>query len=411
MRQLRSRWAVPALVASAVLSFALSAEAQCPMPDNLDGGPCCTVTTANLPVFPAFNQGSMEICWRDCTVNATIPYDACWDAPTPAATTAGPLCSVYLSRVKLKVGGVIHWNSGPMRLFYSRTWFEFDGVSQRLQVWRFLVNGDLRATAAAGAAPCPKPICAASFGNLVHVTGYIDFAQDCLTGAWKNAWMLNHDCDRLQHALGFPRGGAFHKDRTYTWLGPAASFVISPVGPVEAGAATLESVRRLDLPGGGLAGACYFEERLIQGQMTHLADLCLCRPTGPNAQYAQGRLDLSGACGTTVTNAGGAFPKSFISKMIGRWTDPATYPGLEGLRWNVGGYTYSDACTLTSRQEFFYGVTTIGGYNAQALTSTGFGPFLDLTFIDQGNSLRNAAGALQMNVAYLSDHIINLNLP
>ncbi len=408
---MRRFWTRLAFCAAAVVSMAASSHAQCPMPDNLDGGPCCMPTLANLPTFPAFAQPSMEICWRDCTVNSTIPYDACWTAPTPAASAAGPLCSVYLARLQLKAGGLVLWNSAPLRLWYSRTWFEFDGVTQRLQVWRFLVNGDLRPTAAAGPVPCPVPSCAAANGNRVHVTGYIDWVQNCLTGGWTNAWMLNHDCDRIQHAPGFPRAGNFHKDRTYTWLGPSASFVISPTGPVEAGIMVTESLRRLDLPMGGLAGACYFEERLVQGQVTHVADLCVCRPIGPNPQYAQARFDATGGCGSMVTTAGGAFPKSFVSKAIGRWTDPTTYPGVEFVRWNIGGYVFADSCRMVSRQEFFYGVTTIGGYSANSLTSTGFGPPLDLTFIDQGNSLRTPSGPLVMNTLYLSDHIINVNLP
>ena len=63
-----------------------------------------------------------------------------------------------------------------------------------------------------------------------------------------------------------------------------------------------------------------------------------------------------------------------------------------------------------TRQEIFYGVTTIRGYQAFMLTSGGVGGPLPFTFIDQGNSLRTPSGPLIMNVDYLSDHILNLNL-
>ena len=92
---------------------------------------------------------------------------------------------------------------------------------------------------------------------------------------------------------------------------------------------------------------------------------------------------------------------------IGSWTIPGAYPGVEDLRWSAGSYDYTDPCTGAVRPEVFFGVTTLGGYPATQVLG-GPGLPLPLCFIDQANSIRRGGGTL-MNVAYLSDHILNLN--
>jgi len=118
-----------------------------------------------------------------------------------------------------------------------------------------------------------------------------------------------------------------------------------------------------------------------------------------------------GACGTALQNAPGTFPGGFISKAIGTWTLGTIYPGPEILRINLGGYDYRDPCRPRTRQEFFFGVTTMRGYNAQRVICTGLGAPLPLTFVDQGNSLRFPGFAPVLNIKYVSDIILNFNLP
>jgi hypothetical protein len=87
---------------------------------------------------------------------------------------------------------------------------------------------------------------------------------------------------------------------------------------------------------------------------------------------------------------------------------PGTYPGVERLRWNAGGYDYGDPCIGVLDREVFFGVTTLDGYDAFQLLTVGPGLPLPKTFIDQANSLRTD-GSTVMNVPYVSDHILNLN--
>lgn len=384
--------------------------AQCPAPDGLDGGPCCTIATPKVPWFPKFTQSAIEICWQNCNVSMTIPYKATW-TPLTIAPTAGIPCGERFVRLDLRdAAGIIVW-TGTLREQYSRTWLETDPGGAPLQVWRYLVNGDMR-TLAAAVVPCPVPPCVPPIGK-ARFTGYVDYATRCGAAAapYQHAWMITHACDVIDHAPGFPRAGAFHPDRAYTFVGPAAGFVPAPIVPIEGTPGSLfEAVRRrlLPLPGTTLPTMCDFEEP-ANHILTVLNQLCLCPGLLAPMQYMIGNLTIAGACGTTVTTPGGPFLPGFVSMGIGSWTIAGTYPGVERLRWNAGNYDYTDPCPPLTRREVFFGVTTLGGYPATQLLAGGPAGPLPLTFIDQSNSLRPASGATTMNVPYVSDHILNLN--
>jgi hypothetical protein len=381
----------------------------------LDGGPCCTLTFLRLPRFPGFAQPSLDICWQNCTPNMVLNVTAVWTPPVPPPQPfpgVPPPCNLFVSGVTIfSAPGVVGWQ-GTLRLQYSRTWMETTPGGGFMQVWRFLVNGDLRPTAAAGPVPCPVPNCAAAFNNRVRWTGYVDYAQNCGSLVWSQAWMLDHECDFIDHAPGFPRAGAFHPGRSYTFVGPAAGFVVAAPTVIEGGPIGLEAVRRVNLPIFGAIGTCEFEEPILGGTLNPVLPFCPCT-TGPAvAQYMQSTLNVGGACGTVVNSVGGPFLPGFISKAIGSWTAPAVFPGVEELRWNCGNYDYLDPCTGVLQSEVFFGVSTRGGFpNNQLTTIGGIGPPLPPHFVDQSNSLGNPVFATTMNIQYVSDHILNLNLP
>jgi hypothetical protein len=404
------------LLFAGIVSFTAPSAAQCPNPDRLDGGPCCFQAKARLPSFPQFSQPSLDICWRDCNVDQVQNIVACWAKPMstgmifPGGGTTPPPCGRYTSQLKLKTtSGVVQW-MGRMNLTYARTWLEVDTTGISIQVWRFLVNGDLRPTAAAGPIPCPVPPCAPAHNNRVRFTGYVDYARACGATAFQNAWMLTHACDMFDHHPLFPRAGAFHPDRSYTFVGPSAGFAIGPLQPIEAGGGPFEDVRRLNLPvpGTTLPLTCEYEEGIMFG-ITPQVQQCPCA-TGPAlTQFVHSDLMLSGACGTAIsTLPPGPFLPGYFSMGIGSWTIPGVYPGVERLRWNVADYDYTDPCTGVLVPEVFFGVTTFDGYPAfQVLTGVPGGP-LPPHFIDQANSLRMFGGTV-MNEPFFSDHILNLN--
>ncbi|MSR62945.1 MAG: hypothetical protein EXS08_10925 [Planctomycetes bacterium] len=406
------RLASPCAAFLVVLSlFGARTAAQCPLPDQLDGGPCCTVASPKLPNFPNFTQDVLEICWRDCNVNGVIPYRARWKNLTVAPGTGIPCGERLMLLELLNPLGVLQW-SGVIRFQYSRTWLEIDPAGAPLQVWRYLINGDLSPAVTTMAIPCPVPPCVAANNNRARFTGYVDYASSCAIAGnvFQEAWMLTHVCDAIDHFVGFPRGGAFHPDRSYTFVGPGAGFVPGPIQPAEGTPGSpFEAMRRRNLPPLGAVGpaTCEFEERL-NFNLLPIQQLCMCGVAAAPPQFQIANLTIFGACGSLVTTPGAPFLPGFVSMGLGSWTIPGIFPGVEVLRWNTGGYDYTDACTAAPRREVFFGATTIGGYPAFQLLAGGPGAPLPLTFIDQGNSLRVGFGTT-MNVPYVSDHILNLN--
>lgn len=390
------------VVASLALIAFLAApgRAQCPLPDGLDvPGAACSPATAS-PKYRAFNQKVLGICWNNCGVDAVAPYTVTWNNLTPFVNNTLVSCAWYRARVRLFSGSALALD-GMMQLSYSRTWLEAGIPGQLLQVWRYLVNGDMRVVSSS-ATPCGIPPCAVPHSKLIRFTGYIDWAYDCATGQYSAAWMLTHACDAIDHAAGSPRAGSFHPGRSYTFVGPGAGFVVGAGTTVEAGALSDEALRAWDVP--VLPARCLAEEPILAPAfIAATGAVCLCG-SGP-ANWFEGQLNVFGAFGTTVTPFPGSDP--FRSFPIGQWTNPAVFPGVEEVRWNCNEALWVE-CTGVGRQEFYFGVTTAGGYQAFSITGSGSAP-LPQTFIDQSNSVLLPANVAIRNVPYRSDHVVNLN--
>lgn len=386
----------PALAAiSTLLTLQPNLAAQCPTPDNLDG-PCCTPTQPTYPNLQDFVHEAKSICWANCDVESEQGCIAQWRFPTSNVPVS---CRVDRAVLRLvDAAGDVKWR-GRLSVQYSRTWFEADStVGAELQVWRYLLNGDMRPRQ--GATPCPVPPSALAHNNRVKFTGYIDLARNCATGERSYAWMLTHGCDAIDHVAGFPRGGTFQPERAYTFVGPGPSFVATPLVPAEGGGG-IGSVRRVDQIPGTFGLTCFSRER-IDHFLQPEDEFCLCQQGTPQWQFSN--VQASGGCGSTALTGSTVLP-GFISMGIGGWTDPTTYPGNELLRWNAAGYQYFDACENAQRDEVFFGVTTIEGFPAFDVNT--FTP-LPATFVDQGNAQRN--GSPVLNVPWrFSSHIINLN--
>lgn len=399
----RSRFLVLAFLA---LAAQQPADAQCPVPDQLDG-PCCAIVQPLYPQVPDFGQGSLAICYRDCGVEQVTQVKARFDL---TATTSNGPCDAFTKRIVLRNGANAPIWRGRLRFNYSRSWVEADSSGLSIQVWRYLVNGDMRPTANLGPAPCPRPPCAAPNNNLVRFTGYVDYARTCGTTMRAYAWMLTHACDALDHLPGFPRAGAFHPDRSYTFVGPAAGFVVSPLVGIEAGITTQQAVRRsARIPG---TVVCETREPLLQADIQPQFQTCFCGT--PTPQHTISLLRVLGTCGTNVQATGGPLLPGFVSMGIGTWTSPLVFPGVEELRWNTGNYDYLEGCTGNFTNELFFGVTTLGGFPANEIDPSvpgGVGLPLLPTFVDQGNSVAGSASLTTANVPFRTEHVLNLNFP
>ena len=392
------------LFAALALPLALAGRsaAQCG-PDGLDGAPACNMPSFTSVLQNSFKQPSMGICWSNCAVNATANYTAQWGALTPVQNTAGlaPSCGWYTAQLTLLQGLQLRW-SGTFHFTYSRTWSEASSTGTALQVWRYLINGDL-SPLVANPGPCgPAPICAASFGNKVRFTGYVDYAQDCGTTLTEQAWMITHACDAIDHAPGYPRAGAFHPNRFYSFVGPRLGFVPGAGASLEMGGAAVEAVRSWDAT--TLPAMCMHEEPLAFANFNPIGNLCVCGP-GPGLWY-EAFVNAGSVFGTILNPFPGSAP--FRSFPVGTWTNPNAFPGAEELRYNTNELMYVE-CTGVGRQEFYFGVTTAGGYPARSLSAPG-GPPLPPIFIDQSNSVLLPANVATRNRTYRSDHILNFNL-
>jgi hypothetical protein len=394
------------LLAGLVLAaiFATPGRAQCPLNDGLDGilPPCAS---PNLTVRrQQFQQPALGICWWQCNVDATAGYTAVWSKFTKSSHLSGTTdCGWYITNLRLYQGLVLRWQ-GRFNVHYARTWMESGTTpGTQVQVWRFLLNGDMRPyTFAPG--PCATPPCAPPNFWRVRFTGYVDFARDCATGLIDEAWMITHACDLIDHDTGYARGGTFHPDRYYTFVGPAAGFVPGPTLAQEIGFAPNDTVRAW--VAGPIPVMCQYEEPAT-ANFNPISMNCLCSVGAP--MWYDANVAGSGVAGTSFMTVAAARP--FQSVAIGAWTNPAVYPGNEELRWNTAQYLYRDACTANMQLENFFGVTTLGGNPAFWIDNNGVLTSLPTIFVDQSNSkVLPGLGAPQLNVMYRSDHVICLNL-
>ena len=196
-------WSVAQFLAAFLGWSAPSLRAQCAPPDGLDGGPCCAQAQLVIP-RTKFAHNAIGICWQNCTINAINSYTAAWGFPQPPSVLPGvpPPCGWFRVPVSLNAGGAVHWR-GNLHAIYARDWVEIAPTGTTYNVWRFLVNGDLGATAAAGPAPCPVPPCKFALASSpVRFTGYVDYALNCSTNSFEHAWMLTHSCDSIDHSPG-----------------------------------------------------------------------------------------------------------------------------------------------------------------------------------------------------------------
>ncbi len=360
------------------------ARAVIPILDGLDG-PCCLPAQVNLPQFPPMVLDSKYVCWRNCgpglsgNVKATL-------TPVPAA------CGIYLLRytVTNQGGNLTAW-SGTLVMTYSRTWLEarVDPANPDIQIWRFLLNGDLKVSNELidrfGNNTCVVAPCAPVFNRNIHVSGYIDYAQDCNTGQFEIAYALDHDCDLYEHQSGFScRQGNYHSNQSYSWVGPSAGFQCEPGLPAADGPVFCEAFRNynFNMP---LNNICETEQPILQGAIQTEAEFCPCTSVPAAPQYKLQQYGAMTACNSLSNSVNVDVFPGLLSKSIGFWTDPARYPGPELLHLERSMADYVDGCSQQGSIRHFRGVMTQEGYFTYKLTPAGFLP-LPPRMLDLGDA-------------------------
>ena len=395
-----------------LLAFSLvagTASAQCLMPDNLEGT-CCAPASADLPTFPDLDVGVKYICWRNCDVNL--------DVNLLTKVKHMPVgCGLSLIRFDItNASGMVDIWKGKLIGSYSRTWMEISPTSSvpNTQVWRWLVNGDFQIdpaiVTAYGSNPCVVPPSYAVY-NRILVTGYVDYAYNCDTNTWSIAYALGHECDLFEHDNTFSnRPGSFGNARSYSWVAPAAGFVPNPLLPIAEGSIVNDGIRDYDfsMP---LANICTAEQPVAQGNHFKTDEYCPCLSANALPQFTISRLNAVSICGTSVSSITEGIWPGHLSKSIGRWTDPTTYPGTESLHLQQGFFAYQDGCTGIDNRYYMKGVQTQGGYDVLDFEGTILVPVSN-RLIDLGSAIPLSLNPFTPAVGrrYVSDRMVYLNV-
>lgn len=351
---------------------AAAADAQFCSPDDGFSGPCCAPAAGALPAFPAMTLPGLGASLLECGV------DCAWSTSV-AITPIPALCDYWLFDFAI-VGATPFDPTIPSSLLfgkYARTWLELTPVGP-VQVWRFLVNGEV---AYAPPAPVfPPPFCKYPFNALppfalpTHFQGHLDYARHCQTGSWEVAMALTHLCPFEAHAafsaypMAIPPGVA---PRTYHFVAPD-NFAFgpgpSPEGPI------IGDAQRSSLLVPGVPYTCLAENPIVGGALTTSYCDCACAgPVGPATYHHQTLTATIANCGAATTMTliplPGFLPTGLRAHMFGSWTvvpGAQLYPGAKHVGHYMGVAVMTDLCPGTSAAfgpiHAVTGVGTAGGY-------------------------------------------------
>lgn len=385
-----------------------TALAQCALPDNLDGGPCCAPASVNLPSFPIMGGDALWIAFDNCNTALQRPFCVTFGKPKPTVQAGGIVCGQYDIRIQLKDCGttLLHW-SGGLRATYSRTWQESQiPGALNLSVWRFIVNGDLIPTNNVPNNPLERPVSLNQYSR-VYFSGHLDYAYDCFNNTWSVAWSLNHECDAVHHSAQSARpapSAGFDPAKSYSIVGPGTTFVVAPTntlisdGPINQGSLRWNNWA-------AAPAICTYREP-AQGNFIAQGLYCLCANINPAApQSVDSSVFAQGQCGS------GVFPTPatrFTQKRIGFWSNPAVFPGVEHLLFDYGDMALINGCTGVVTHEWYEGPETIGGYFAVDVN----GVPLDRQFEDLGSCNTSATNpSTRIGAPHVSYSVLNFNMP
>jgi hypothetical protein len=418
-------FAVLVLVVAALAPSATFAQV-CPQNDGFSSGPCCTPATPNFPNFPTMTLTGLGACIRDCGVESQFN----------TVTTFSPqqvLCDHWLINLSITAPPAVAIVGAQFLVAkYSRTWVEFPVAGAApIQVWRFLVNGDLvYSLSTAAGAGCPIPLSALPPFNLpVHYVGNVDYAFNCATGGWQVAYTLTHWCGPESHAPFSQRplaAAAGWPKRTYHFVGPA-NFVFGlcppPSGPVVA-----ESARTsVGLLNPFIPYTCMNETQVIQGVLADVNQNCVCfdpTPLGPPPRYMHQTLNTYEFCAgvaAPIVSFGGFgipfMPTGLRALMLGSWLPVAAggYPGNKCVSVYLGVLDSPGVCPPLppppgSNLHAVTGIGTTGGNMVQLLDSP-TPAIAPLEFLDLQNMLVLTPAGFQIGIGSLfaSEKVWNLN--
>jgi hypothetical protein len=363
---------VSVALAAVVLSGATIAQTN----DWFSAGACCTpVAGTSLPAFPGVTFGGRGASIADCGVEAQ------WGTAA-SLTPVQVLPDYWLIGIDIDAQPAFSVTNQTLAAKYARTWIEYPsgGGGAPLQVWRFLVNGDLVYSPGPGATESTVPKSALPPFNMpVHFVGNVDFALDLGTANWEVAYTLSHFCPQESHAWfsrrPIPEANLW-VNRTYHFVGPA-NFQFDGVAGSPSGLIVGESARRSTGLVSGGPYAVLSESGVHRGLVSDISYECVGGPGSSSANAPRYAHQWLGACSEFCP--GGAIapvaslpiglptlPTGFRGLGLGVYVPAAgsQYPGQEYLSVYLGVLDSAGVCASPGSPSVHAvtGVGTAGGH-------------------------------------------------
>jgi hypothetical protein len=407
------------IVLLVAVAAAVSPAQACGVDDGFVG-PCCGPPSPSFPLFPTITLPGLGASFNDCNL------DCQWHTNVTVIPTQ-VLCDYWVFGLSI-VGTGFGDPSVPVGFLaakYARTWQEFTPVGN-LQVWRWLVNGDL--VYAPPATPIPPSLCqvpfSASFPHFlpVHYMGHVDFAFNCTTSTWEVALALTHLCPYESHApwsarplplSAIPTADA----RTYHFVAPD-NFTFGP-GPGPDGPIVADAMRQSTLSFSA-PYACISEDPVIQGVVAPAFDGCACEfvsPAGgnPSLYHHQTMTYTSTNCGLLSLGNSiavpGVLPAGFRELVIGSWSvglPTRLYPGPSTVGLYNGILFAPPVCGGGNIFHAVMGVGVVGGWGMTLFNSPTPG-LVHFESIDLANILILPTLTAGLGALFLSDRVWSIN--
>ena len=385
---------LPVLALALATALPLSAQSFCspPVDDGFQVG-CCVIPTVTLPNFPALTMtaewGVLNNCvtsfQTQCTVAIGAPsFFECDYAIIPITITGLSTAPAVTTFVLAK---------------YVRTWQEIANTGAAVNVWRFLINGDIPFVSTAGcpAGPCLPTAVGAPWLKPAHMVGHIDYTCDGIipNPTWSAAISLSHLPGCFQHAFfsTCPIPALAAVNRSYHLVGPAP-FVFAPI-PEPQGVLRGDSLRASTLFVSPFFYFCHGETDFMTGGVLATAGAnCFCAPM-VNGRWRHQNLTAQALCSGFATTfqsvpVGGTplAPTGFAALTLGNWTAGPNFPGNRSLVVYLGVVQNNFTCSpVLSPVQIVTGVGTTSSQPGQLFSIPGTPPVIVSTFIDLQNML------------------------
>jgi hypothetical protein len=321
---------------------------------------------------------------------------------------------------------------------YARTWKEFPNGPNGpvIQVWRFLVNGDLTYSfppvdPEGVAPPGVVPLSALPPYDLpVHFVGNVDYARNCITGEWEVAYTLTHFCPLEMHGPGSqqPLPVSTWPKRTYHFVGPR-NFTFSD-GAVPTGITVGQSWRNSTgyITNPGTRYKCFTKGKsfmIVPNLLTSFAE-CACTDAPSTVwRYKHQTLFFVQQCGTGTTYFSNDvtliptglswIPTGLRAYVLGTWGPiiGGTYPGPKTVSAYLGAMSAPPLCPSPQQPSanLVTGIGTTGGYQVEIFAVSQ--NIAVLGSLDLQNMLVPTASgyAMGFGAAFVSERVWSLITP